>query len=543
MARQPAAKRPTKAKSPRPRVARKARQASAPDEQAAIRNRFVVANLISHLEPGDARNEGLDQFRESLRKSILPNADLVSARRIGKGKNSERHVAVIDIDPAELAAKMAEMPHNSVAERELIRSPALAYPYALMPTRVAGPEAPGTGSLLALQLVGSGNDAVAGAKVYVSFHSWTDPSASVTAGGVSDADGKVAVPFDPRAWWPALVAVEPSGRYWTLVADRPQTGQILRMQELGEGGPIRWWHLVSGVSAYGAEAGSGLRVGIIDTGVGPHPAVAHVRRLGAFTNGTFAAGDAAAADAQTHGTHVSGILGARVEDGGTAPGGVAPGADLLMVRIFGPEGGGNQGDVAGAIDLLALDNEVDIINLSLTGDPSAIEHDAVIAAYRRGTVCVCAAGNQSGSAVGAPALYPESIAVSALGLLGGGPAGTMAAYNVPTQPDRFAPGGLFLASFSNVGPQLFCTAPGNGIISTIPAVPGDAAPYGDMSGTSMASPMVAGLLAAILSGDAEYLALPRGLERSTAARAKLTAHCQTLGLNPLYQGLGISRRG
>lgn len=538
MARKPAKPTPRRRK---PAARRAEDSAPAPGTETPQR-RFVLANLISHLPTGEQRAEALDRFNVKLMQSVLPFADVIGDNAAGDSKDKgarERRILVVKIDPRELAAKMRELPANAVAEPELPRTPAIAYPRLLLPAGVPAGTGPGTGSNLALTLVGPHGEPVA-ARVFVAFHAVSGAAQSVTAGAISDAAGAVSLPFDPNLWRPALAAVEPHGRYWTYVANAPQSGQTLRLEELDQNGPLRWWHLASGIGAPQPDAGAGIRVGVVDTGVGPHPDISHAIPVGAFVDGNFVPGAAEARDCQTHGTHVCGIIGARPGDNRT-PIGFAPGAELSMVRIFGPEGGGSQGDVAGAIDLLSGDLRVDIINLSLTGPPSAIEHDAVAAAYHRGTVCVCAAGNQSGAPLGAPALYPESIAVSALGLLNGAPASSMAAFNMPTEPDRFAVGGLYLASFSNFGPKLFCVAPGNGIVSTIPAVAGDAAPYADMSGTSMSSPAAAGILASILARDDAYTALDRSIERAAAARIALARHCASIGLNPLYMGLGMAR--
>jgi subtilisin family serine protease len=367
-----------------------------------------------------------------------------------------------------------------------------------------------------------------------------NPNASVVAGGVSDGDGRVQVPYDPAQWVAALAAVEPVGGFWTQVTNWPVTGQVIRLTGLPRTGPVGWWQLVTGVPSFREDAGSGIRVGVIDSGVGPNPCLDHVVRVGAFINGAFYPGAQETEDVQSHGTHVSGIIGARpVEQGQFA--GIAPGAGLYVARVF-PEGSdANQGDIANAIDALSGAYAADLINLSLTGAPSSIEHDAVIVAFQRGTVCVCAAGNQSGSPVGYPAAYPESVAVSALGLLNTAPADSMPGQNQPDQPDRYGTGGLFLAAFSNVGPQLLCASPGNGIISTIPSNPEHEAPYADMSGTSMSSPLVAGALAATLAEDPTYLRMQRDGQRAAYARTVVAGLAVPVLSNSLYEGYGLAR--
>lgn len=73
------------------------------------------------------------------------------------------------------------------------------------------------------------------------------------------------------------------------------------------------------------------------------------------------------------------------------------------------------------------------------------------------------------------------------------------------------------------------------------AQPLDAGAGGVMDGTSMASPVVCGALAAILSADQAYLSLPRNVARSEQARAILRALCRDLRLAARYQGRGIPR--
>jgi len=290
------------------------------------------------------------------------------------------------------------------------------------------------------------------------------------------------------------------------------------------------------------RSGDGIKIGVVDTGVGPHPYLSHVRSLGSTAGAAYDPSPEAGVDVQQHGTHVCGIIAARPVDGSGDYAGIADGADVMAIRVFPPDGAADQGDIAEAIDLLAAEHDADLINLSLgSPQPSAIERDAIIAAAERGTLCCAAAGNSFGGPTMYPAAYPETAAVSALGLTGTSPPGTMAAHATPLQADKFAPGGLFLADFSNLGPEIICAAPGVGIISTVPARAEVVAPYASKSGTSMASPIVCAAVATLLSHDRAYLGLPRGVRRAQRAAATLAASLQPVELSPLYVGGGLSR--
>jgi subtilisin family serine protease len=73
----------------------------------------------------------------------------------------------------------------------------------------------------------------------------------------------------------------------------------------------------------------------------------------------------------------------------------------------------------------------------------------------------------------------------------------------------------------------------------VPSIGAAKAPYVAMSGTSMAAPAVTAALAAILSGDETYKALPRNFERSRHAAVRLTQSLRSLGLMIPYQGFGL----
>src|SRR5262249_6787059 len=106
--------------------------------------------------------------------------------------------------------------------------------------------------------------------------------------------------------------------------------------------------------------------------------------------------------------------------------------------------------------------------------------------------------------------------------------------------DQFA-GSLYVANFNNVGSNLLCSAPGCGIVSTVPVRGVVPTPYADMSGSSMAAPVACGALATLLSPDPSYLEMPRGLARAQRASSLLTSLLFPLGLSPQFAGRGMSR--
>jgi subtilisin len=361
---------------------------------------------------------------------------------------------------------------------------------------------------------------------------------------IANANGQasVVVPRNSR-----VVAIEPIpyAAFWIMVDEGSTSGSTVDCLPVAKapGSGNGWWHDAMGVDTGLAQRGTGINVGVIDTGCGPHPNLAHVSLIGAFTDGNVQAGAAAAADVAEHGTHTTGIIGARPTAAGDYSG-MAPDCTLFHARVFKSEDEGpSNADLVNAIDALSRDHQCDLINMSLGGGaPTQLEEDAIRDAAERGTLCVCSAGNENGP-IDYPGAYPECAAVSAIGQLGWAPAGSFSAGNRPQDPDKMGTGNLFLAAFScfaqGAGQALACCAPGVGIVSTVPDKNGQTDLYMEMDGTSMASPAACGALAVILGQSATYKALPRDSSRSNAARLALTQHSRSIGLDSQYEGRGL----
>ncbi|MFB2837553.1 S8 family peptidase [Floridanema evergladense] len=180
-------------------------------------------------------------------------------------------------------------------------------------------------------------------------------------------------------------------------------------------------------------------------------------------------------DLEGHGTHVAGTIAA--ENNGFGVTGVAPNAKIMPVRVLDASGNGSVLDVAAGIRY-AVDNGAKVINLSLGGDnTTAVEASAIKYAAEKGAVVVYAAGNESQAQPTYPAKYATHFGIA------------VGAVNRNNQ----------MASFSNLSGNLpldYVNAPGVGISSTFL---GNS--YITLSGTSMASPHIAGLAALILSSN------------------------------------------
>ena len=195
-------------------------------------------------------------------------------------------------------------------------------------------------------------------------------------------------------------------------------------------------------------------------------------------------------DLHGHGTHVSGTVGAL--DNGTGVVGMAPGARIWPVKVLTDAGTGLNSDVICGIDYVTANAaKIEVVNMSLGGSGTddqncgASNDDAMHAAICRsvaaGVTYVVAAGNDSEDASNStPAAYDEVITVSALADFNGVPGGGAPSTCRSDVDDTFA-------DFSNFGADVDLIAPGVCINSTWML-----GGYNTISGTSMASPHVAG---------------------------------------------------
>lgn len=294
---------------------------------------------------------------------------------------------------------------------------------------------------------------------------------------------------------------------------------------------------------YGAlplNAGDGITVGIIDSGVdGTHPDLKNVSGgLNCVSDETRNNPAAAqnwrpARSEGEHGTHVAGIVGGKGSTSGFR--GVAPGVTLRSYRVF-PDAGGpaSNFDIAKAIDTAVADH-CDIINMSLGGGPKDdLTRAAIDRALNAGIVVVAAAGNDDRKPVSFPAALPECVAVSAMGRVGSFPKKAIGTSNI--LPPKGNPSTKdFIADFSNFGTEIDTTGVGVEIVSTLPGTG-----HGSMSGTSMASPAVAGFAAYLLAKD-QALKQKVGAARSRALKDALYAACKPENFGRDYEGFGLPK--
>ncbi|HSX09375.1 MAG TPA: S8 family serine peptidase [Candidatus Saccharimonadales bacterium] len=232
-------------------------------------------------------------------------------------------------------------------------------------------------------------------------------------------------------------------------------------------------------SAWNTTEGNGVKVAVLDTGVNlnqPDLSGKVVLQKSFLPNVT------SVEDGNGHGTHTAGIIAADTNNG-IGVSGTCPGCQLLIGKVLDDSGSGTTSEATAGITW-AADNGAKVISMSLgttEANTASMYNQAVSYAMSKGAIVVAAAGNDGNSQLNYPAAATGVVSVAAT-----------------TNNDA-------KASYSNFGNWVQIAAPGDNILSTGPTHSFQIAPFGYsisspyyyLSGTSMATPIVAGVAALI----------------------------------------------
>jgi subtilisin len=265
---------------------------------------------------------------------------------------------------------------------------------------------------------------------------------------------------------PRVASIEPDGRVQAIDTELDNTWGVKRIG--------------AGLVHDSGNRGAGVKVAVVDSGIDYNHSDLALNFDPANRGYDFVNEDPDPMDDYGHGTHVAGTVAAR--DDGVGVVGAAPEARLYALKVLDSRGSGWWSDVIAALEW-SVNNGIDVTNNSYAGtsdtDSSVPEagvlQQAFDNSYNQGVLHVAASGNYSwfqSTSVRYPAKFDSVIAVGA----------------TDSSNNR--------ASFSCYGPELELAAPGVNINSTKRG-----GGYELKSGTSMASPHVAGTAALVLASD------------------------------------------
>ena len=308
-----------------------------------------------------------------------------------------------------------------------------------------------------------------------------------------------------------------------IVYDRPTAGEMNRVAVTVGARAVQ--------QTYGYR-GAGIGVAVIDSGITTwHDDLTYLgssslvktkngQRVAAFVD--FVNGRTSPYDDNGHGTHVAGIIAGNGYDSLGVRAGIAPDAHLVSLKVLDQNGRGVISNVIAALDWVVSNKSaynLRVINLSVGAavtesyktDPLAV---AAKRAVDAGIVVVTAAGNLGKNslgqtqygAIGAPGNAPWVITVGAYShegtvtraddVMAGFSSRGPTAFDYEAKPDIVAPG-VGTVSLSDPGGLMYSTKP----TALIGGILGGSFPYLSLSGTSMASPVVAGSVALMLQAN------------------------------------------
>lgn len=464
------------------------------------RERFLIGPRTGPM--GQARGyppHSMDEVAEYL--SHQDDVEVVRRLRLGgalpfsaQGR-SVNEVLVAKIEEGKAQRLRAAAPAGLIIERDglLTRAHSQSLAVCAAPIGALLPLRPTT-SEVTIRVVGERDQPLAGATVVIDVGGLP---AGLPAQALTDENGTARLNFFASSIDSIqTIFVRPAADYWDRLISAPRLGpgvNTIRMRSLGEFYPnfpeqrlLGWGQRLMRIDpTTGRFSGSGVRVGIIDSGCDTaHPLLHHIAQGKDFTAG--ATETSWTQDPLAHGTHCAGIINAAHAEQGIA--GCAPEAELHVFKVI-PEG--RVSDLLAALDECIV-RELDLVLIGVVCEGfSELVSQKIYEARQKGIACIAAAGN-TGAAPAFPATLPGLMAVGAVGRLREFPADSSHALAV--LPHLIGADEVFAASFSAAGSQVAVSAPGVAVIS---AVPGGG--YAAADGTSVAAAYVTGLAALVLA--------------------------------------------
>tara|TARA_B100000674_G_C37964720_1_gene973974 strand:- start:1273 stop:2541 length:1269 start_codon:yes stop_codon:yes gene_type:complete len=246
---------------------------------------------------------------------------------------------------------------------------------------------------------------------------------------------------------------------------------------------LQWDRLKQSITADFGLPNRKVKVGVLDTGIENHIDLPPIKGATRDLNG--------------HGTHVAGLIGA-VTGNRLGADGITSEAILANYPVIRPNGKGNLLDLISAL-MKAWRENCEVLQLSIgTYEYSRILYDTLTFLAKQGIVLVAAAGNDSRSDPALPAMHPLVIGVGS--------------HDSKRNQSKF----------SNKGINQIVSLPGENILSTLPNNQ-----FGPMTGTSMAAPMLSGILVELLARRKTNIPIRRLLDVFAEHAKEVNAEKQT----------------
>ncbi len=173
---------------------------------------------------------------------------------------------------------------DTIVEEEIVHWPEVVLPpdWPANDTAVSFPLASGPIATIAIFVTGGGLP-LADAVVRLSVQGPSGPS-----GFRATTDPKGSCTFAlPAGYTPNMALVCPAGGFWPMLVRGSAFAVPIECPALPADGPLGWWHTALGLDAADQTLGQGIRIGVVDTGAGPHACLQHVSQWAPSSRGTL----------------------------------------------------------------------------------------------------------------------------------------------------------------------------------------------------------------------------------------------------------------
>lgn len=363
---------------------------------------------------------------------------------------------------------------------------------------------------------------------------------------LEEIDGNgIAIATPQRGILPFLGVVKPTDGHWPTVAPLLENENYCTCPKMDLPWASTWWRELPFKGIPSQSKGDGVRIGVIDLPSRRPITMQHMKIFGIE-------GDELDEDSlpmTSHGLRVGSIIAER----GSKPErkGIAPKVEVILIDVSDDfaKDSWDYSKIAPAIQILTDEFNVEIINISggcsLKEDDSRLDaaslffKEAVEYATDTGILVISSTGNDKKNAVAIPAQLECTIGVGAVGRCAVAPEHTRTfRYESAARNEPGCVGSLHDAEFfhyldTSFGQGLDVVGPGIGIVMSF-----DDGSFVEYDGTSYAAPYVAGVIAASISENREYLQL-NGADRHKWLKYHLFSLCVDLGIDRTRQGNGL----